>query len=219
MKHLTTLAMALLITACGSGGGGGGSASSGSTGGTGGGTPETPSTPWISYSVSTSADLPTCAGDIIGRLYYVETPGEFQVCKSTGWTAINLSPSGKFAAGIGCSGTISGLTGAAGTALNGLIVYYQAVVTNYGDVMATGSVATGGIQVGATSFYSVTQVGSLTGPVLFNADFATANGGFWTISTNRTTLVVTAVYTDSSLGSESPVTMNFSPSACSAMTF
>lgn len=65
---------------------------SGSSGGSGGDTsgPATtnPST-WTSYSVDTQASLPTCVGDIIGRLYYVEDSSSFQACKSTGWTVVS----------------------------------------------------------------------------------------------------------------------------------
>lgn len=216
MKTILTLALSLILCACGGGGGGGSPAPITSPG----------SSLWPSFSVSSASELPTCSGDIVGRLYYVEASSNFQACKSTGWTVINVTgPSGangtnnRFVYGVYCSGIVSGLIGAAGTALNGLNVYYQADVTNSGDVIAYAAVATSSIQVGATSFYASTQNGATTASVLFTADFATANGGFWNISTNRSTLVVTAVYTDSSLGADSPVTMTFLPSSCALTNF
>ena len=35
---------------------------------------------WDVYYVSSSADLPTCNSDTIGRLYYVEADAGFQTC-------------------------------------------------------------------------------------------------------------------------------------------
>lgn len=127
--------------------------------------------------------------------------------------------SAKFTAGISCFGTISGATGAAGTALNGLVIKYKAYLNASGDVYAYAAVSSSSITIGGTEFYSVTQVGSDTGAVLFIDDFATPNSGYWSISTNRTTLVVTAVYTDNSLAGQSPVTITFASSACTAFTF
>ena len=127
--------------------------------------------------------------------------------------------SNRYTAGIVCSGTITGLTGNAGTALNGLVVKYKAYVTNSGDVMAAASVAYASEQNGDTQFYSSAQVGASTGAVSFVDDFATANYGYWDISTNRSTSVVSVVYTDSSLGAQSPVSLSFVPSACTSYTF
>lgn len=49
---------------------------------------------WPTYSVPTSNDLPVCDSSTLGRLYYVESPAEFQVCKSTGWAVLDLSQLG-----------------------------------------------------------------------------------------------------------------------------
>ena len=46
---------------------------------------------WPTYSVATMNDLPTCDSTTLGRLYYVESPAQFQVCKSTGWATLDLS--------------------------------------------------------------------------------------------------------------------------------
>jgi len=46
---------------------------------------------WPTYSVPTVNDLPTCDSTTLGRLYYVESPPQFQVCKSSGWAVLDLS--------------------------------------------------------------------------------------------------------------------------------
>ena len=175
--------------------------------------------PWVSYSVAALSDLPTCAGDIVSRLYYVEATNSFSVCKTTGWVTLPISS--RFVSGIVCLGAVSGVSGAAGTALNGVNVYYKAVLTAAGDVMSTASVtpAIGSFQVSGTDFWASSQSGASTAPVFITADFATSNWGWWNISLNRSTLVTTAVYTDSTLGAQSPVTITFLSSACTLLSF
>jgi len=46
---------------------------------------------WPTYSVPTVNDLPICDTTTLGRLYYVESPPEFQVCKTFGWAVLDLS--------------------------------------------------------------------------------------------------------------------------------
>ena len=46
---------------------------------------------WPTYSVPTVNDLPICDTTTLGRLYYVESPPEFQVCKTSGWAILDLS--------------------------------------------------------------------------------------------------------------------------------
>lgn len=46
---------------------------------------------WPTYSVPTTNDLPTCDSTTLGRLYYVESPPDFQVCKSSGWDVLDVS--------------------------------------------------------------------------------------------------------------------------------
>lgn len=80
MKNILKMLIAInLITAC-SGGGGGSQGSS-----------ATNVLPWVNYYVANAAALPSCAGDIIGRMYFVESDNNFQVCKSTGWATVNIS--------------------------------------------------------------------------------------------------------------------------------
>lgn len=61
---------------------------------TGGGDPIVPGElpdDWPTYSVPSVNDLPTCDSTTLGRLYYVESPPQFQVCKSSGWAVLDLS--------------------------------------------------------------------------------------------------------------------------------
>lgn len=76
LKTLFSISIVALL-GCSQSGGGGGSANA-------------PSNDWSSYSVKALSDLPGCSGTIVGRLYYVEDNSEFQVCKSTGWTVVNV---------------------------------------------------------------------------------------------------------------------------------
>jgi len=46
---------------------------------------------WPTYSVPSLNDLPICDSTTLGRLYYVESPPQFQVCKSSGWAVLDLS--------------------------------------------------------------------------------------------------------------------------------
>lgn len=123
--------------------------------------------------------------------------------------------SGRIISTINCQGQITGLTGAAGTALNGLFVEYTAILTSASDVYATAVVYDDLFQYSATHFYANGQSGADSASVYITADFdASADGGFWRISLNRDTLVTSVRYTDSSLGVQSPVDLNFAASAC-----
>ena len=45
---------------------------------------------WQVHFASSSSDLPECNDDTNGRLYYVETDNQFQVCKTSGWQVITI---------------------------------------------------------------------------------------------------------------------------------
>lgn len=77
MKRVTLTGLMMFLIGCSNGGGG--SSSSPDGGVTNG---------WTSYSIASSADLPSCEGAIIGRLYYIEDQQVFRVCKSTGWADV-----------------------------------------------------------------------------------------------------------------------------------
>lgn len=126
--------------------------------------------------------------------------------------------SGKIVATMNCSGYISGLSGQAGTALNGLKVDYDAVLTSIGDVYASASISDDIAQVSGTKFYASGQSGASNGNVEIIADFhGTSDAGKWSISLNRSTLITTVVYTDASLGG--PVSLDFTAAACSQSYF
>ena len=54
---------------------------------------------WNVYFAATTADLPTCDETTNGRLYYIESGAQFQVCKTAGWEVITIQgpdgPSGQ----------------------------------------------------------------------------------------------------------------------------
>ena len=45
---------------------------------------------WNVHFAATAADLPACDEDTNGRLYFVEADGQFQVCKTSGWSIIDI---------------------------------------------------------------------------------------------------------------------------------
>ena len=47
-------------------------------------------TDWNVHFAATAADLPICNEDTNGRLYYVEADNQFQVCKTSGWSVIDI---------------------------------------------------------------------------------------------------------------------------------
>jgi hypothetical protein len=122
--------------------------------------------------------------------------------------------SGRIVSSMFCEGTISGLGGAQ-AALNGLQVEYNAVLTSSGDVYATANIIDDFVQVSGTAFYAAAETGASSGAVLVTDDVhSTGNGGYWRISLNRTTMVTSIVYTDSSMGGSSPVNLQFTAAAC-----
>jgi hypothetical protein len=123
---------------------------------------------------------------------------------------------GKIVSTVNCSGTIFGLSGQAGTSLNGLRVEYQSVLTSGGDVYATANIADDFAQVSETAFYANEQTGADEATVELIGDYdQTDDGATWEVSLNRDTLITTVTYTDSSLGFQSPVVLNFTAAACS----
>ena len=77
---------------------------------------------------------------------------------------------------------------------------YTAMVFSDSSVWAYGGIYGTGFQIGASTFYDSSQIGALTAAVLFKYDIdGSANGGYWKISVNRSTLAATIVYTDTDL--------------------
>jgi hypothetical protein len=91
---------------------------------------------------------------------------------------------------------------------------YDAVLFDGGNVFVTASVSDGAFQTEGTGFYAPTQGGAATAAVNFQRDeVGTPNGGFFTLSLDRATLVTTIEYTDNEArGGKLVWTMP--PSAC-----
>tara|TARA_B100001559_G_scaffold130314_1_gene109650 strand:- start:2581 stop:4701 length:2121 start_codon:yes stop_codon:yes gene_type:complete len=71
---------------------------------------------WNVHFAATAADLPTCDEDTNGRLYYVEADNQFQVCKTSGWTVIDIQGADGSDGMNGADGAdgVDGADGAAG---------------------------------------------------------------------------------------------------------
>ena len=118
--------------------------------------PETPETTpslgdWDVYYVASSADLPNCNSDTLGRLYYVEADTGFQTCTSTGWSFIDLTGPAGADGTNGANGTNGadgadgqdGADGAPGT--DGVDGHKAIAVT--GSETAGANCANGGIKI------------------------------------------------------------------------
>lgn len=94
----------------------------------------------------------------------------------------------KVTASIGCTADIEGTT---------IGFAYNAVQFASGAVFAAGSIDSAGIQASAANIFAPQQVGYETAPVILVFDSAGAvNGGWWKLSLNRMSLVVTIEYND-----------------------
>lgn len=121
---------------------------------------------------------------------------------------------------IKCDFVVSGLSGGAGAALNGLQMATTIAVTGAGDVFATAEVIDDESQHSGSSIYATGEIGTANPTILINADYSgVANGGYFDISSDRNNAGVSVIYTDSSLGAESPVVMSFSNSNCTAVNW
>ena len=121
---------------------------------------------------------------------------------------------GRVVATIYCNGDVISSV----AALNGLGVEYNAVVTAGGDVYATASIIDDVEQTSGTSFYASAEAGVSGASVNVTADYVgTGNGGLWTITLNRNTLITSVVYDDINL--PAPFSMNFTASACTKRVF
>ena len=75
---------------------------------------------WNVHFAATAADLPNCDEDTNGRLYYVEADNQFQVCKTSGWSVIDIQGSDGAAGNDGQDGAVGpqGPTGPTGPVYN-----------------------------------------------------------------------------------------------------
>jgi Collagen triple helix repeat (20 copies) len=119
-------------------------------------------------------------------------------------------------ASISCSGI--GYVGA----FEGVFTYQLDQFSN-GSVFASASVASAGLESSSSTFYAPTQVGWTTAQVNVVMDIASpVDFGFWKMSLNRTTLVVSVSYNDTDLptyGFSNPFNLTFTPSACVVNTY
>lgn len=100
-----------------------------------------------------------------------------------------VGPAGnKITQSIFCGGPLQGTS---------LSCKYAVDIFNSGDIYASAAIYGAAFQIGDSVFYSKDQVGAATATVIFTYDpDQTANGGFWSISLDRTSLVTTAVLQD-----------------------
>ena len=98
---------------------------------------------------------------------------------------------------------------------------YTAMVFSDGSVYAYGGIRGADSQIGRSTFYDSSQSGSSTAEVIFDWDLSGSdNWGYWKISVNRSTLVVTILYTDQDeTGGSTTWTLNSSSNNCVLNSF
>jgi hypothetical protein len=90
---------------------------------------------------------------------------------------------------IFCNGGLSGATG--------YLFNYHAVQFDNGVVLASGGIADEAVETDSTAIYAPTQNGWQTAAVIVEHDaYAPVDGGWWTLTLDRSTLVVSIVYHD-----------------------
>ena len=100
----------------------------------------------------------------------------------------SMDPS-KITASIFCTGALDNSPGVS-------VDYSVAQMAN-GNVFVTSVVRSSDIGASNSAFYSPQQTGALTAAVLVDFDLlGPANGGFWRVELDRSTLVTSVVYTD-----------------------
>lgn len=173
MKLISIILASIYIVGCSSGGG---DSSGGAT---------VAPNPWSTYSVTAASDLPTCSGDIIGRLYYIESTNTFQACKSTGWATINVKGNdGTSGMSISSNVTCSKTTG-------GATFYYRVTKFNTGDKFVYCAISNSADTYSSNRFYMAAQNGATDEGCLLTYDIDTAGSGFWSFIISGTTRTVT----------------------------
>lgn len=154
---------------------------------------------WSTYYAKDAGSLPACAGNIVGRLYYVENQANFQVCRSTGWAVINL---GNAVSTISKCSKVS----------EGLLFNYT--VTNFtnGDKFITCGVADASIGLVGSYYWKWNLIGANEEGCRVVFDVDSASVGYWIFE--RTSGTRRATYDDPDSG-EHGLTVNFSASDCS----
>lgn len=92
---------------------------------------------------------------------------------------------------------------------------YTVVLFSSGDLFVTGSIDSPAIQSSATAFYAPEQNGYATAQVIVGYDVdGTADGGWFTLTLDRSTLVTTIAYREKGSTSTPDSTWTMQPSAC-----
>ena len=182
---------------------------------------QTPSTP-TSFLVDTAAQLPTCDSSRGGNLVYVKGETKFYTCSGTTWEVIAIQgPKGdagttpnatKVSSAILCNGALSGTP---------LYFGYQARLFSSGDLFITGQISTASMDINNSTFYSSTQVGANTGGITLGFDLMGAsNGGWWSMSLDRTSLIVTIENHDDDIANSTHLnTWTMTPDKCTVQSY
>jgi len=119
----------------------------------------------------------------------------------------------KPAANLWCGAALSGTS---------LRFTYDAMLFSDGSVFVYGNIYASDQQIGGSTFYDSSQNGSSTAAINITADLlGTDNWGYWRISLNRSTLVVSIVNTDSDAtgGSNTWTLSSYSSNNCVLVSF
>lgn len=187
MKISLLISALVILNSCS--GGGGGSGSSPQT---------TNSDPWSSFSVTSESDLPACSGDIISRLYYIETTDEFKVCKSSGWASVSFG------------GAITSTT-SCGKIQGNVSFQYKTSTLSSGHKIIQCYISDNVSGFSNLMIYKNTQNGYQTDACTLVFDLDTASAGFWEFKRNSGVRTIT--YTDSGSASDGTV-ITYASSDC-----
>lgn len=142
------------------------------------------------FYVQAGAELPPC--DRENKLIYVQAESTFKICAAGAWANIDLrGPAGtdnRIVKSIFCGGDLAD---------SGWTASYSAAETASGDVFVSASVGGTLLETSKSVFYSSQQKGALTAAVSMRNDAEGSNNyGWWAMELDRTTLVLTATYSD-----------------------
>jgi hypothetical protein len=214
MKKMTCMLMLASLVACGgSAGPPGPSGPSGSVGNQG---------PQGSQGVQGAQGVQGSQGEMgtqgsKGAQGEMGVPGEAGAPGAQGamGEAGSAGPTDDIMGSIGCVGTISGgpLTGT-------YSIGYTADQFSDGAIFANAYVGDTSFSTSGSAFFAPQQTGWNTAPVTFVYDvYGTADGGWWLISLDRSTLVVSITYNDTDLGGTGTSTWDWHPSQCTVNTY
>lgn len=189
-------ALVLMLAACGHGGGS-----------------SAPEATGYTLLIADASALPVCSAANEGQLVYVKSLSQFQACSGGAWGVVTIAgaagatgpsgavgpsgaigPAGKDGVGNKIGSSISCTGALQGTAL---AFIYNADQLDSGDVFINGSIYGNSYSINNSILYSSSQKGYLIAPVLIGYDAdATPNGGFFQLSLDRSTLIVSINYKD-----------------------